>query len=527
MPWNPGEKMNINRPGIKFPKWMLEKSDLGQVLDKSTYEDIIPGLRDCIGVLQREFLGLKIPVIIVFEGWRFSGISTTINRLTYALDPRGYRVHPTLQPDETERAHPMLWRFWMNTPVKGQIAVFDRSWYTDALLLCPEENKKTVFSPGTLLDIIHMEEQLVDDGAVIIKFFLHIRKKEQKLRLKKFQDLHSGFSPDDSRAPKRLRDYDYMLPKLDMLISKTDIPQAPWTVVNANDRRFATVTVYEMIITRMEEVLKSRSDAGTKSNMEHLPAADKARGLQPSILDAVDLTKSLSEEDYTTRLSECEKRVHELQYTLHTKKVPVIILFEGWDASGKGGAIIRLDRALNPRCSVVEPIAAPTPDEKNHHYLWRFICRLPRAGDITIFDRTWYGRVLVERVEGFCSEEEWQRAYREINLLEDYLVKSGAVLIKFWLQIDQETQLERFKEREADPLKKYKITEEDYRNREKWDLYSAAIDEMLEKTSTPVAPWTVIEANNKFYARIKIMETVIERIDAGVSKTRKKAVKKV
>jgi len=501
---------------------MFDKFDLDQTLEKTTYDAKIPGLRDRIGALQREFRDKKIPVIIVFEGWRFSGISAAINRLTYALDPRGYRVHPTQQPNEIERAHPMLWRFWVNTPFKGQIAIFDRSWYTDALLECSEFDKKNLFSVGTLPAILNMEEQLADDGTVIIKFFLHITKKEQKKRINNFQDIHPKFSQNDSRAPKKLRDYDYMLPKLEMLIAETDTATAPWTVVEANDRRFAIIKVYETIIARMEKVLKNRSRAGTKSTGKKALPGKKLPVGQAPILHTIDLNKSLNEEDYNTRLLKCEERIHELQYIVNKKKIPVTILFEGWDAAGKGGAIIRLDRALNPRCSVVEPIAAPTPDEKNHHYLWRFIRSLPKAGDITIFDRTWYGRVLVERVEGFCTEPEWQRAYHEINVMEEYLVLSGAVLIKFWLQIDKKTQLERFKERETDPLKKYKITEEDYRNRKKWDLYDAAIDEMLEKTSTPVAPWTIIEANNKYYSRIKILETVIERIEDRISKKKKK-----
>jgi polyphosphate:AMP phosphotransferase len=505
---------------------MFEKYDMSQTLNKTRYDAIIPGLRDRIGVLQRDFRDKKIPVIVVFEGWRFSGISTTINRLTYALDPRGFRVFSTQQPNEIEQAHPMLWRFWVNTPSKGQIAIFDRSWYTEALLECSYCNKKDL-SSYSLPDIIHMEEMLADDGEVIIKIFLHISEKEQKKRIIKFQDIHHEFSPDDSRAPKRLRDYNNILPKLEMLISKTDITRAPWTIVEANDRHFATVKVYETIIARMEEFLISMPEVGTKSATDTLQNTVKTQNLELTILDKINLTKTLSEGAYTTRLSECEERVHELQYTLYKKKIPVIILFEGWDAAGKGGAIIRLDRALNPRCSVVESIAAPTPEEKTHHYLWRFIRSLPKAGDITIFDRTWYGRVLVERVEGFCTEDEWQRAYREINIIEDYLVKSGSILIKFWLQIDQETQLERFKERESDPLKKYKITDEDWRNREKWDLYNVAINDMLEKTSTLAAPWTIIEANNKYYSRIKIMETVIEGIDARVTKTKKKVGKTV
>jgi len=504
---------------------MFENIDLDQTLDKITYDAKITGLRDRIGVLQREFRDKKIPVIIVFEGWRFSGISGTINRLTYALDPRGYRVHPTQRPNEIERAHPLLWRFWVNTPLAGQIAIFDRSWYTDTILECQEINKKNPFSSGMLPDIINMEEQLANDGAVIIKFFLHVTKKEQKRREKKFQKIHPEFSPDDSRAPKKLRDYDYMLPKLELAISETDTATAPWTVVEGNDRRFAIVKVYETIISRMDAALKRSSAAVKKSATKKARTSGKVQNCAVSILDSIDLTKSLSEEEYNTRLEECENRMHELQYIIHTKKKPVTILFEGCDAAGKGGAIIRLDRALNPRCSVVEPIAAPTPDEKSHHYLWRFIRSLPKAGDITIFDRTWYGRVLVERVEGFCTEQEWQRAYHEINVLEDYLARSGTILVKFWLQIDQETQLERFKERETDPLKKYKITDEDYRNREKWNLYKRATGDMLEKTSTPVAPWTIVEANNKYYARVKIMETVIEKIQGGISKSKKKTKK--
>jgi len=515
--------MYINISGTIF-HYMFEKFDPDQTLDKTTYDAKISGLRDRIGVLQREFRDKKIPVIIVFEGWRFSGISSTINRLTYALDPRGYRVHPIQHPNEIERAHPLLWRFWVNTPSAGQIAIFDRSWYTDTMLDCPEMNKKNPFSSGRLSDIITMEEQLANNGAVLIKFFLHITKKEQKKRERKFEKIHPEFDPDASRAPKTLRDYDNVLPKLELLISKTDVETAPWTVVEGNDRRFAIVKVFETIIARMESVLECQMTAEKNATTKKGRTSGKVQSSTVSILDSIDLTKSLSEEDYNKRLEECENRLHELQYIIHSKKIPVTILFEGCDAAGKGGAIIRLDRALNPRCSVVEPISAPTPDEKSHHYLWRFIRSLPKEGEITIFDRTWYGRVLVERVEGFCTEQEWQRAYHEINVLEEYLVRSGMILVKFWLQIDKEMQLERFKEREADPQKKYKITEEDYRNREKWDLYATATGEMVEKTSTRVAPWKIIEANNKYYARVKIMETVIERIEAGIAKNQRKAL---
>jgi polyphosphate:AMP phosphotransferase len=504
---------------------MFEKFDLDQALDKNAYDAVIDGLRERLGVLQREFRDKKIPVIILFEGWRVSGISDTINRLTYALDPRGYRVHLTQHPSDEERAHPLLWRFWVRTPAKEQIVIFDRSWYTDTLRERCSPKKKIEIPCDALPDIVSMEEQLADDGIVIIKVFLHIGKNEQKKRLKKLRKTHPELFLTDDKVLRNLRDYDQVLPIMEKVISETSNAKAPWTIVEATDKHFTIVKVYKTIIACMEATLKSR-DAGAKPTAKKARTTKKVPAAQPPILQTIDLTPSLPEEEYNRRLLECEQRLHELQYSIHKKEIPVIILFEGWDAAGKGGAIIRLDRALNPRCSVVEPVAAPTPDEKSHHYLWRFIRSLPNGGDITIFDRTWYGRVLVERVEGFCTDQEWGRAYHEINVMEDYLVKSGASLIKFWLQIDQDTQLQRFRERETDALKKYKITDEDWRNREKWDLYRAAIDEMLTKTSTPVAPWTLVESNDKYYARIKIMETVIKALQDVISRTGKKNKKR-
>jgi polyphosphate:AMP phosphotransferase len=504
---------------------MFEKFDLDQALDKNAYDAVIVGLRERLGVLQREFRDKKIPVIIIFEGWRVSGISDTINRLTYALDPRGYRVHLTQHPSDEEQAHPLLWRFWVRTPAKEQIVIFDRSWYTDTLRERFSTKKKIGIPSDALPDIISIEEQLADDGIVIIKFFLHISKNEQKKRLKKLRKIHPELFFTNDKVLRNLRDYDRVLPILEQVISETSNAKAPWTIVEATDKHFTIVKVYKTIIARMEETIKSRN-SGAKPTAKKARTTGKLPSVQPSVLQAINLTHSLPEEEYNKRLLECEQQLHKLQYSIHKKEIPVIILFEGWDAAGKGGAIIRLDRALNPRCSVVEPVAAPTPDEKSHHYLWRFLRSLPKRGDITIFDRTWYGRVLVERVEGFCTEPEWGRAYREINVMEDYLVKSGASLIKFWLQIDQDTQLQRFRERETDALKKYKITDEDWRNREKWDLYRGAIDEMLTKTSTPVAPWTIVESNDKYFARIKIMETVIRELEETISRTGKKNKKR-
>jgi len=502
---------------------MFETIDPDRSLSKEEYDREIPGLRERIGVLQREFRDKNIPVLIVFEGWRVSGISSTINQLTYALDPRGYRVHFTQRPDDTSRMHPLLWRFWVRTPARGHTAIFDRSWYTDTLLEMRDGDRKPAIPAQAIDDIINMEHLLAVDGTVIIKIFLHISKKEQKKRLKKIREVRPEIIFAEDRKRKGLPEYDTVLPTLEHLISTTDTPGAPWTIIEANDRHFTVVRVFNTIIRRLEETL-----AGSHTTVVSSPDAeitgDDTRTL---ILPSVDLTKTLPEDEYQHRFEACERRLHELQYSIHSKKIPVIILFEGWDAAGKGGAIIRLDRALNPRCSVVEPIAAPDPHEKAHHYLWRFVKMLPKQGNITIFDRSWYGRVLVERVEGFCPEQVWRRAYDEINVMEDYLVRSGYILLKFWLHIDPETQLKRFEERETDPLKTYKITEDDWRNREKWPLYAMAVEDMLHKTSTPSASWTIVESNDKYYSRIKIMETVIAALESALAKNGKTGKKNV
>ena len=220
-----------------------------------------------------------------------------------------------------------------------------------------------------------------------------------------------------------------------------------------------------------------------------------------------------TEEEYDTLLNQYQKRLRELHNELYRKKIPVIIAYEGWDAAGKGGNIKRITEALDPRGYEVHPIASPEPHEKARHYLWRFWNRLPKTGHVAIFDRTWYGRVMVERLEGFCSENDWQRAYVEINEFEKELADWNAVIVKFWVQIDKDTQLARFKERENTPEKRWKITDEDWRNREKWDLYEEAVNEMLQKTNTAYAPWHILESNDKKYARIKALKTVIEAIE--------------
>ncbi len=231
------------------------------------------------------------------------------------------------------------------------------------------------------------------------------------------------------------------------------------------------------------------------------------------MLDKIDISKTLTPEEYKRQLVRYQVRLGQLGYQVYVQKRPVIIVYEGWDAAGKGGNIKRVTEALDPRGYVVYPIAAPAGEDKTRHYLWRFWRRLPERGQIAIFDRSWYGRVMVERIEGFCTEEEWKRAFREINQFERQLVDFGTVLIKFWIHISQEEQLARFETRKDTAYKAWKLTDEDWRNREKWDLYQEAVEDMLLKTSTITAPWTIVEGNNKYFARAKALKTVVETLE--------------
>ena len=230
------------------------------------------------------------------------------------------------------------------------------------------------------------------------------------------------------------------------------------------------------------------------------------------MLSTIDLSLSLEQEEYDRLLIKYQVALHALAYQVYLQQRPVVITFEGWDAAGKGGAIRRITEKIDPRGFVVYPIAAPKGDDATHHYLWRFWRRLPEAGQIAIFDRSWYGRVMVERIEGFCREADWKRAYREINYFERQLVDFGTIVFKFWLHISKEEQLYRFTSRKDDKLRAWKLTDEDWRNREKWPQYEEAVNELLLKTSTMLAPWTIVEGDSKLYARIKILKTLVDKL---------------
>ena len=491
---------------------MLEQLDLAQEIPKDRFKEIWPGLEIRLSGLQRGCRAAGIPVVIVFEGWDAAGKGTCVNRTVRGLDPRGYRVHPISAPNEEEKLRPFLWRFWTRLPEKGEIGIYDRSWYGRVLVARVEKSVPEAMWRSAFDQILSFERQLGDSGAVIIKFFLHIDREEQRRRFKKLEKKRSLAWKVGKAEWRQNKRYDEYSLSIEEMLSRTSTAQAPWTVVEATDRRFACVKIAETISGALEDALARAGAAAPAA----AGSSEKSETRTSVILDRVDLLASLDDDAYEDALDKYQKRLFTLEHEIYIARVPVVILYEGWDASGKGGIIKRLTRGLDPRGYEVIPIGAPEGDEAAHHYLWRFWRALPKAGHITIFDRSWYGRVLVERVEGFCTRDEWMRAYREINEFEEQLTSFGSVLVKLWLHISKEEQLARFERRQKIEHKQWKITDDDWRNREKWDLYKQAVVDMLERTSTSSAPWTIVEANSKKSARIKALRTVVKALEGAV-----------
>lgn len=467
---------------------MLELLNLSQRVKKSDYKEQKAQIEMRLAELQRKAHQCDIPVMIIFEGWDASGKGTLINELILPLDPRGFKVHSTLNPTEEEQHFPFLWRFWTKIPQSGQITVFDRSWYGRLLdEKIAKKGRKEEFNQA-FRDVASFERQLHDAGTVIIKIFLHISRSEQKKRFKKLAANPATawrVTADDRRRHRRYTSY---LNAIEEMLAASDSGFAPWTVVEAHDRRFASLKIFKTVIDRLERRIAQKS-AKTPTKKKQTDT----EGATGAILSRLDLTLTMERVDYRRQLKAKQKKLRELEHKLYMRRIPLIIVYEGCDAAGKGGSIRRLTANLDPRGYEVVPIAAPNDIEKRYHYLWRFWIRMPKAGHITVFDRSWYGRVMVERVEGFCHPEEWRRAYREINEMEAHLTHFGAVIVKFWLQIDRKEQLRRFNDRRKNKHKQWKITAEDWRNREKWNEYESAVEEMLLRTSTPHAPWTIIE----------------------------------
>jgi len=488
---------------------MLNKIDATIKLKKPEYKAEIDALSLRLGEAQRKCKEENIPIMILFEGWSAAGKGSRIGSLIRSLDPRGFEVFTIKKPTENEYMRPYIWRFWQRAPAKGRIHVFDRSWYR-ALMRGHDEHEAKLADPVS--DILSFEKTLVDSGAVIVKLFLHVSMKEQRRRLKSLADSpETAWRIDEDDWVQNCR-YDETLMRYSRILEDSSHDLAKWTVIEADNRRFADVKVYQTVLEAMENALKAKEEGGVAiSGKTSLP-----KGTNPSALSTVNLNRALERKDYSERLRNAQNVLGRLHNEMYLRRVPMVIVFEGWDAAGKGGAIKRLVSPLDPRGYKVAPFGAPNDIEKAHNYLWRFWNEVPKKGHMTVYDRSWYGRVMVERVEGFCTEPEWKRAFAEINDFEKHLTDSGILLLKFWLHIDREEQLKRFEFRTATPEKQWKITDEDWRNRDKWDQYLEAVNEMLFRTSTKRAPWTIVEAVDKLYSRIKVIETVRDCLESGL-----------
>jgi polyphosphate:AMP phosphotransferase len=494
---------------------MFETAELGRHFDQKDYKKQLPELR--AGLLQAQFALSKtnMPVIIIVSGIDGAGRGEVVNALNEWLDTRGLETIALDSLTDEERERPYYWRFWRQLPARGRIGIFFGGWYVDPIVQTAYQKMDTAQLNEALTHIRRFETMLVEDGALILKFWLHLSKEEQHSRLKKLEKnphTRRSVSKQDWRHAKL---YDQFVKAAEQAIRHTDSGDAPWLLVEATDWRYRDLTVGRTVLETLGKHLPVESEiTQPPTPTVTQPASSSAL----TILDMVDLSQCLRGKEYRKELETYQGKLHRLAWAAYEQKCSTIIVFEGWDAAGKGGAIRRMTQAMDARLYRVISTAAPTDEERAHHYLWRFWRHIPRAGRVTIYDRSWYGRVLVERVEGFAKEKEWQRAYLEINDFEEQLAKHGNVVIKFWIHVSKDEQLRRFQERENIPYKKHKITDEDWRNREKWEDYTIALNEMVARTSTDFAPWTLVAGDDKRFARVQVIKTVCERLESVLNK---------
>lgn len=495
---------------------MFESAELGHKIDKATYRKLLPELRWSLLQAQYKLKERgKIPVVVLISGQDGAGKGETINILHEWMDPRFLSTLAFSAPSDEERERPEMWRYWRGLPPRGRIGMFAGSWYSDPIHGSIEGTLGKVALDRRIDQINRFEAMLVNEGALVLKFWFHLTKDAQKARLKELERDPKTAWRVTKWSWDRLKTFDKLQDVAGHVLRLTNTPWAPWIVVEGADDRYRSLTVGKVMLDSITQKL-----AGTSK--EATPVAPPVRHSIDGrdVLSELDMSPRLSMKAYETELPRWQGRLSELLRHPRFQKRSLICVFEGVDAAGKGSAVRRVTAAMDARQYRIVPVAAPTEEERAQPYLWRFWRHIPRRGRVTIFDRSWYGRVLVERVEGYCTEADWLRAYSEINDFEHELVAAGAIVVKFWLQITADEQLKRFEERERVEFKRFKITPEDWRNRERWDDYHAAVCDMVDRTSTGNAPWTLVEANDKSYARVKVLRTICERIEAALKKKR-------
>jgi polyphosphate:AMP phosphotransferase len=495
-------------------KPMFETAELGNTVDKEAYRRESEKTRMALLDAQKQLAGADFSVLIIIAGVEGAGKSETINLLHEWMDARGIQTHAFGEPSDEERERPRYWRYWRLLPPKGRMGIFFGSWYSEPILSRVFNKTTDADLDLSLNNIVALERMLSQENVLVLKFWMHLSKAAQKKRLKALEADKQTRWRVSKLDWKFFKKYDRFRDVSERAVRKTNTGEAPWHIVDAGDKRYRALAVTRTLLTELTKRLQQF--AGKPKTPRTPPALPKPAAA--NVLNRLDFSLALRDKAYKEQLAEHSGRLARLARHLYDENRSLIVVFEGPDAAGKGGAIRRLTGVMDARNYQVISIAAPTEEERARPYLWRFWRHLPRLGRVTIFDRSWYGRVLVERIEGFCSQPEWQRAYAEINTFEEQVARFGIAIVKFWLAISPDEQLRRFKDREVTPYKQYKLTEEDWRNREKWGAYEAAACDMIEKTSTELAPWVLVEANDKQHARVKVLKNVCETIEKALDR---------
>lgn len=491
---------------------MFESAELDQTVSKADYDAAVPALREALLDAQYDLLAKKeFPVLVIVGGIEGAGKSETVQTLNEWMDPRHIHTHGFLLPTDEEAQRPSMYRYWRALPPKGKTGIFFGSWYTMPILARALGDSSAADLKESIQQIRHLERMLHNEGVLILKFWLHISEGEQRKRLAaREKDMYARWRLTKT-IKKLARRYDEVRDTAGKVLRETSTGEAPWTLIDGYDHRHRTLAVGKALL----EGMRQRLDAPEPVRLvTAAPPAAEAKNVE--LIRGLELSQALERDAYKDGLKKYQTRFARQIVGKKFKERSLVLAFEGSDAAGKGGAIRRVTGALDARLYKTVPVAAPTEEERAQPYLWRFWRHVPGDRGVVIFDRTWYGRVLVERVEGFADQEDWMRAYDEINEFEEQLVENGAILCKFWLQISKDEQLQRFQAREKVGYKRFKITDEDWRNRERWEDYEHAVADMVERTSTPNAPWTLIEANDKYFARVKVLRTIVEAMSKAL-----------
>ena len=494
---------------------MFESADLDHRVAKAAYSREEAQLREALLNAQYDLKenGL-FPVLVLIAGVEGAGKGETVNLLNEWMDPRHITTHAFFEPSDEERDRPALWRFWRALPPRGTLGVFFGAWHTMPIIDRVTGQIGEAEFAQQIGEIVRLEKMLCDEGVLLLKYWFHLSRAQQKKRL------HALEKDPDTRWRVTEREWEYFgmyrkfVKVCEPFLRRTSTGEAPWIVVPAADARYRSLTFGRHLLAAMRGRLEAKPEKRGAVAQPPLPAP----GDTLNVLRALPLDRTLTKPDYERQLEKWQRRLNVASRDPRFQSLSVVCVFEGNDAAGKGGAIRRVTHALDARCYTNVPVAAPTEEERAQPYLWRFWRHIPRRNRFTFFDRSWYGRVLVERVEGLCSEGDWMRAYGEINDFEGALLRHGVVLVKFWLAISKDEQLARFKAREKVPFKRFKITAEDWRNREKWDAYERAVCDMVDRTSTAIAPWKLIEANDKRHGRIKVLKTLCRAVEAALER---------